>query len=226
MYQINKIDHTCYNLMILFFKVMPNEFCSLDILPPWLVLEVVEVILPYLNIIISASLNEGVFPQSYKLAHVKPLLKKSDVDKDLLPNYRPVSNLSYFSKLLERIVLAQLNDYLNKNEMFSKYQSAYRKLHSCETALTKITDDILRFLDAGKCAFILFLDLSAAFDTLDHNLLLEILQTKFGISGQVLKWFKSYISSRQYRVEIGKSLSDLIAILFGVPQGSILGPFL
>lgn len=209
-----------------FIKVMPNKFCSLDILPPWLVLEVVEVILPYLNIIISASLNEGVFPQSYKLAHVKPLLKKSDVDKDLLPNYRPVSNLSYFSKLLERIVLAQLNDYLNKNEMFSKYQSAYRKLHSCETALTKITDDILRFLDAGKCAFILFLDLSAAFDTLDHNLLLDILQTKFGISGQVLKWFKSYISSRQYRVEIGKSLSDLIAILFGVPQGSILGPIL
>ena len=167
-----------------------------------------------------------VFPQKYKLAHVKPLLKKRNLDKDLKPNFRPVSNLSYFSKLLERCVLYQLNQYLDRNKMFSEFQSAYRKLHSCETALTKITDDILRFLDKGKCVFILFLDLSAAFDTIDHAILLNILQSKFGFSGQVFKWFESYLSSRQYKVEIGKSLSDIMCILFGVPQGSILGPIL
>ena len=160
------------------------------------------------------------------MAHIKPILKKSNLDKDLFPNYRPVSNLSYFSKLLERCVLSQLTNYLNKNKLFCEVQSAYRKFHSCETALVKICDDILRSLDAGKCVFVLFLDLSAAFDTVDHNILLKVLETKFGISGNVLAWFKSYLSSRQFKVEIGKSLSDVICFLFGVPQGSILGPIL
>ena len=207
-------------------KAMPNKFCSLDVFPPWLILECLEILLPYLKIIITASLKEGVFPSKYKVAHIKPILKKSNLDKDVLSNFRPVSNLSYFSKLLEKCVLVQLNEYLNKNKLFCEFQSGYRKLHSCETALIKISDDILQFLDKGKCVFVLFLDLSAAFDTLDHSLLLNILKTKFGISGQALKWFKSYLSSRQYMVEIGKSLSDMMCVLFGVPQGSILGPIL
>ena len=207
-------------------KAMPNKFCSLDIFPPWLIKECLEILMPFFKTIVNSSLRDGVFPSKYKVAHIKPLLKKSNLDKDLFPHFRPVSNLSYCSKFLEKCVQTQLNDYLNKNKLFSEFQSSYRKLHSCETALIKIADDILQFLDKGKCVFVLFLDLSAAFDTLDHNILLTILQTKFGITGQVLKWFKSYLFSRQYRVEIGKSLSDIMCILFGVPQGSILGPIL
>ena len=208
------------------FKAMPNKFCSLDVFPPWLVNECFEILLPYLRTIINSSLNEGVVSDSFKVAHIKPLLKNSALDKDLLCNYRPVSNLSFLSKLLERCVLAQFTKYLNTNEMFCEIQSAYRKFHSCETALIKICDDILRGLDSGKSVFVLFLDLSAAFDTIQHDLLLNILKAKFGIAGKVLQWFESYLFSRQYKVEIGKSISDVICFLFGVPQGSILGPIL
>ena len=207
-------------------KLMPNKFCSLDVFPPWLISECIDILLPYLKTIINSSLTEGVFPESYKVAHIKPLLKSTSLDKDILSNYRPVSNLSYLSKLLERCVLRQFTKYLNTNKLFCEFQSAYRKFHSCETALIKICDDVLRNLDSGKCIFILFLDLSAAFDTISHDILIDILKNKYGVSGQVLKWFQSYLSSRLYRVEIGKSLSDIICFLFGVPQGSILGPIL
>ena len=123
-------------------------------------------------------------------------------------------------------MLKQLVCHLDKNNLFGEFQSAYRRFHSCETAITKITNDILLSLDKKQCTFILFLDLSAAFDTVDHNILLSTLETKFGITGTVLSWLKSYISNRKCNVSIGECFSEGITLLFGVPQGSILGPIL
>ena len=123
-------------------------------------------------------------------------------------------------------MLNQLSKYLESNKTFSSFQSAYRKFHSCETAITKITNDILSSLDNKQCSFLLFLDLSAAFDTIDHSILLSLLQSKYGINGTVLKWICSYLSNRKSYVNINNSFSKGIFLLFGVPQGSILGPIL
>ena len=103
---------------------------------------------------------------------MKPNLKKANLDHDLFASYRPVSNLSFISKILEKSILFQLTNHLDKNNLWNETQSAYRKFHSCETATTKIMDDILKNKDQGKETILLFLDLSAAFDTVDHNILL------------------------------------------------------
>ena len=110
--------------------------------------------------------------------------------------------------------------------MFGCCQSAYRKFHSCETAITKVSNDILNTLDANNNAFLIFLDLSAAFDLVDHDILLKQLSDRFHIKSVVLEWFKSYLKDRSYSVKIGCSISNSILIFYGVPQGSILGPIL
>jgi len=110
--------------------------------------------------------------------------------------------------------------------MFNEFQSAYRRFHSCETAMTKISNDILNNLDNKASTFLIFLDLSAAFDLVDHSVLLKRLKDKFHITSKVLDWFKSYLSDRQYSVKINCSISNGVLIFYGVPQGSILGPIL
>ena len=113
----------------------------------------------------------GTFPLSYKTAMVRPGLKASDLDKDVLNNFRPISNICFLSKIIERCVNDQSVTHLESNNCMGEFQSAYRKFHSCETAITKISSDILCALDKKQCTFLLFLDLSAAFDTIDHTIL-------------------------------------------------------
>ena len=208
------------------FESLSNKFCPLDPVSFQLFKECLPHLLPYVKHIINSSLEEGVFPTCFKQALVNPKIKAQTLDNDEKKNFRPLSNLSFLSKALERCVQNQLLNYLNSNNMFNDFQSAYRKFHSCETAITKITNDLLLSIDNNQCSILLFLDLSSAFDTIDHAILLSILQTKYGLNGIVLKWFESYISNRNFRVNIGKSFSEGICLLFGVPQGSILGPIL
>lgn len=143
-----------------------------------------------------------------------------------MKNYRPVSNLPFLSKLLERIVADQLNEFLLSNCLLPVFQSAYRRFHSTETALLRVFSDICRALDDGNTCLLGLLDLSAAFDTVDHEILLQRLEVTFGIQGLALKWFSSYLSGRLQSVRIEGHCSRLAGLRHGVPQGSVLGPLL
>ena len=154
------------------------------------------------------------------------MLKKSGLDPNILKNYRPVSNLSFLSKTLERISASQLTEYLSANDLFAKFQSAYRENHSTETALLKVNSDIMNALNSKKDVILVMLDLSAAFDTLDHSILLHRLQYRFGVNGTALHWFKSYLSDRTQSISIDVSVSKPFQLTYGVPQGSVDGPIL
>ena len=137
-----------------------------------------------------------------------------------------MSNLAFVSKLIEKAVVDQLNTHLQQNDLVAEFQSAYRGGHSTETALLRVQSDILCAVDQGKAAFLVLLDLSAAFDTIDHDRLLTFMETQLGIGGTVLKWFHSYLYTRKQSVVIDDVVSDTSILKYGVPQGSVLGPIL
>ena len=141
-------------------------------------------------------------------------------------NYRPVSNLKFISKILERVVAVQLQTHLDEAGLMTAFQSAYRKHHSTESALLNIQNDILLNMAKGSVTALTLLDLSAALDTIDHTILLDRLNVYYGISELVLGWFKSYLSGRTHSVKVGSTLSHPAALHYGVPQGSVLGPIL
>jgi hypothetical protein len=200
--------------------------CDLDPIPTPLLVECLDVVLPTLTKIVNDSLVSGIFPDVHKTALVTPLLKKPTLDHNELKNFRPVSNLSFVSKLIEKVVLSQLSAHLKTNHLFNPLQSAYRPGHSTETALVKIVNDLLLALDQGKVSILTLLDLSAAFDTIDHGLLLSRLEHVFGVRDSALLWFSSYLSNRTQTVSINNSTSDPALLRYGVPQGSVLGPVL
>ena len=138
-----------------------------------------------------------------------------------MKNYRPVFNLSFLSNFLEKAVVNQLNTNINSSNTSNQYQSAYRKFHSTETALLKIHSDVLASIDAGRVTALTLLDLSAAFDTIDHTTLLSRLDDWFGVTGNALNWFKSYLTGRCQRIKIGDCLSSKADLKFGFPQESV-----
>jgi len=198
--------------------------CQLDPTPTPLLIEFLDQLLPTITHIINKSILSGTFPDSLKTAVIKPLLKKSNLDQNILNNYRPVSNLSFLSKILEKVILKQLFEYLNTHSLLSPNQSAYRPAHSTETALLKVMNDILTALDRGDVTFLNLLNLSAAFDTIDHTLVYHILSHNYGISGTALSWFQSYITNCTQSVTINNLSSSSSPLSFRVPQGSVLGP--
>ena len=198
---------------------------TVDPAPTKLVLEFTDVLLPVFQKIVNLSLTSGTLPIAFKKAVVKPLIKKPNLDPEVLGNYRPVSNLPYLSKIFERAVANQLQAHLDTNGLHVKFQSAYRRGHSTETALLRILNDLLVMIDGGNNAVLVLLDLSAAFDTLDHTLLLQRLHAEIGLDGSALDWFSSYLSWRSHQVLVGHALSAETP-LCGVPQGLVLGPLL
>ena len=203
-----------------------KKTCSLDPIPTSLLIICLDEILPAVTIIINNSLQSGVVPDIYKHAVITPLIKKQSLDQNVLKNYRPISNLSFISKILERIVLSQMNDYLQQNNLYPKYQSAYRPSHSTETALLDITNHIFQSLDSGNLSILALLDLSAAFDTIDHHILLNRLTNSYGISSTPLSWISSYLTHRLQTVKTNNHTSPSTTLKYGVPQGSVLGPIL
>ena len=157
-------------------------------------------------------------PSSYKEAILTPILKKPDLNTEDLKNSRPISHLSYVSKLIEKVVAKQITNYVSINNLHEPMQSAYRERHSTETALCKIYNDITLSLDHNECVLFISLDLSAAFDTINHQILLA---HRFGITGRCFHWIKSYLDGIKLRVAIDGTLSDSKALHFGVPQGSV-----
>ncbi len=176
--------------------------------------------------IINQSLQSGHVPSALKTAIIRPLLKKPTFDPQTLANYRPISNLPFLSKVLEKVVARHLQDHLKCNNIFEKFQSGFRSAHSTETALVRVTNDLLMTADAGSPSLLVLLDLSAAFDTVDHGILLNRLHHSVGLNNTVLCWFESYLTDRSESVAMGSSRSRSHAVDCGVPQGSVLGPIL
>ena len=200
--------------------------CCLDPLPTHLVKLYAESLLPAITKIVNISLNEGVVPESLKIAVVTPLLKKANLNPNVLKNYRPVSNLSFLSKIIEKVVASRINKFLDDNNLRDPTQSAYRRFYSTETVLLRLHNDICSAADNKKMTVLVLLDLSAAFDTLNHKTLLHRLRYRFGITGFAIKWITSYLSDRSQYVKIGNFRSHTTKLTTGVPQGSILGPIL
>ena len=137
-----------------------------------------------------------------------------------------MSGLGFLSKLVERVAAKQLMSHINNNKLDNPHQSAYKPGHSTETALLSIKNEVHLSLARGEPTALVLLDLSAAFDTTDHNILLGYFKSWFGLGGTVLKWFASYLSDQCQTIKIGSTLSELSKFIYSVPQGSVLGPLL
>ena len=181
-----------------------------------------NIVLP-LEHIFNLSLSTGCCPDLLKIAKVIPIYKKDD--PSLVNNYRPISLLPSISKILEKLVYKRLDSFLSLNNILISSQFGFRKKFSTDFAITKLLDNVIQSLSNKEHAIALFMDLSKAFDTIDHDILLYKLE-KYGIRGIVLSWFKSYLSNRQQFVSIDDANSSYLNIKCGVPQGSILGPLL
>ena len=170
--------------------------CILEPLSVTLLKQHFDLLLPIILKILNLSLESGHFPSSLKTAVLSPLLKKANLDHEVLANYRPISNLKVISKIIEKVVAVRLQKYLEANQLNEPLQSAYKPFHSCETVLVRVHNDILVAIDKRHCVMLLLLDLSAAFNTVDHDILLTRLQSKYSISGIALEWFRSYLTNR------------------------------
>ena len=185
--------------------------------------KIIHFIAEPLSKIFNLSLITGIFPETMKTSKVIPVLKKGD--PHLITNYRPISLLSTFSKILERLVYKRLSDFLDKNNIIISQQFGFRKYHSTETALLYATELLYSFFEKNEYAVGIYIDLSKAFDCLSHDVLLYKLN-HYGVRGVPLQWFSSYLSSRCQYTTYCDVNSQILRIKQGVPQGSILGPLL
>lgn len=176
--------------------------------------------------LINLSFETGCFPTSLKKAVVIPIIKDRRGDVNQLKNYRPISLLNFISKIIERVAINQLDSYIRRNNLENPMQSAYKQFHSVETTLLALQSELLEVLDCGKAAFLILLDLSSAFDTVDHGILLNVLNSRYHVTGTALRWFQSYLAGRSFRVRVGDQYSASRPSTTGVPQGSVLGPIL
>ena len=183
----------------------------------------INILLPLLTKLINLSPHNGIFPDCFKQAIVTPVIKKSTLSKEDLKCYRPVSGLSFLSKLVECVVTAQIRSHMDSLDLGNTFQSAYNVGHSTETAWLCIKNEIHLSLSNGMPTALVLLDFFAAFDTIDHDTLLSFLSVRFGFAGAVLKWFGSYLHDRFQSVRIGSALSNLFKLKVGVPQGSVSG---
>ena len=202
-----------------------SKSCSLDPMPTSFVKGLLPVLLPTIHTIVNKSLQESHMPSALKGAIVKPLLKKPSLDRENFKNYRPVSNLAYLGKLIESVVIEQIDEHLSTFGLHEPLQSAYTPHHSTETAIVRVTNDILCALDRGQCAYLVLLDLSAAFDTIDHQVFLSLLREGYSVTGSVADWMESYLTDRHQIVDINGTFSEKISLKYGFPQGSKIGPF-
>ena len=176
-----------------------------------------------LTLIVNQTLKTGIFPDKLKVSKVIPVYKKGE-NTDIA-NYRPISLLPSVSKIFERIIHEQITDHFNRYSLLFHSQYGFRSNHSTEYAALELVDKIIAQMDNRKTPISIFLDLTKAFDTIDHNILLHKLEY-YGIKGQALDLLKSYLTNRKQYVTYGSVSSDLMEITHGVPQGSILGPLL
>uniref|UniRef100_A0A3B1JMG1 Reverse transcriptase domain-containing protein n=1 Tax=Astyanax mexicanus TaxID=7994 RepID=A0A3B1JMG1_ASTMX len=183
----------------------------LDVMPPQLIKATFDILGPFVLDIINTSLATGMVPAVFKHAVVSTLLKKQNLDATIVSSYRRISKLPFLAKLLEKVVYSQLLPFLNHNSVFETFQSGFKAMHSTESALLKVTNDLLLTVDSGKGAILMLLDLKKQW---------------VGLQGVALKWFKSYLEDWTFSVNLANCYSSSADVRCGVPQGSILGPIL
>ena len=218
-------DATCVSEIELIIA-KTSKTCHLDPMPSKHIKDNILSLASVVTDISNASLSEGVMPNQLKHALVHPRLKKPSLCRNTLNNYRPVSNLPQLSKIIEKVIAARLNTHLCNESLTDTFQSAYKRNHSTETALLCVVNEIRTALDRRQGTVIAMIDLSAAFDTIDHGILLTRLQQRYGIDGVALRWMRSYLSERTQSVVINRVSSNETTLISGVPQGSVLGPIL
>lgn len=217
-------DNVSVDSVINAIRRLPTKSSSSDPLHTSLLKQCVFTLAPFITRLFNVSLSSGVFPRPWKQALVTPVPKKGCRDTFDLKSYRPISNLTVLSKLLERLVSSQIRTFLYSNDLLPTMQSAYRQHHSTETAILKLSSDLLLSIDKDNLCLMCFIDLSSAFDSVDHIILKERLRTSFCFSDSALEWISSFLSDRTQFVKYGSSFSQPKPVNHGVPQGSVLGP--
>ncbi|KAF7249630.1 putative RNA-directed DNA polymerase from transposon BS [Varanus komodoensis] len=205
-------------------RVRPTT-CLLDPCPSWLINNAKHGIGTWILEVVNASLREGRVPAPLKEVVVRPVLKKVSLDPEMATNYRPVANILFLGKVLERVVAGQLQAPLDETDYLDSFQSGFRPRYGTESAFVALYDDLCRERDRGSASLLVLLDLSAAFDTIDHGILLDRL-AGLGVGGTALQWFHSYLNGRFQKVMLGDYGSAPWQLCHGVPQGSILSPLL
>ena len=230
-YYLNKHINTVFNFQTIdeetvrkTIQNLPSKnSCGLDGISSKLIKIIEPAIIKPLTLLINQVLNTGIFPDELKIAKVIPLFKKDD--PKLLKNYRPISLLPTISKVVEKIIFTQLSTYFNENKLIFDNQYGFRPKHSTEYAALELVDRIITQMDKKEVPINIFLDLSKAFDTIDHTVLLAKLRY-YGIHDTALLLLKSYLNNRKQYVEFEDTKSEILPITIGVPHGSILGPLL
>ena len=211
------------DILKIIINLKNSKSTGLDFIDTFVIKLVAKDILPAITHVVNLSIREASYPRAWKLAKVAPLLKKDD---PLNPkNYRPVALLPVLSKILERAIFLQLVQYLDSNALIHPNHHGSRQGHSTATALIHMYDTWVKAVDEGNMAGVMMVDLSAAFDMVDHSILLDKLEL-LGIDRHGLTWIESYLGGRSQCVCVFGALSDFMEIGCGVPQGSVLGPLL
>ena len=200
-----------------------RKACGYDNLPARLLKDAAPFIASPLTHIFNVSMEEGKFPDAFKIAKVTPIFKKGS--KDDPGNYRPISVLPILAKVFEKIVNSRLIDFLEVNNVLFRHQYGFRKKHSTKMSLINLSNSLLKYLDDGQSTVGIFIDFKKAFDTINHKILVTKM-SHYGIRGVVLKWFEDYLYNRSQFIQYKYIESTRMNISCGVPQGSVLGPTL
>ena len=188
------------------------KHCSLDPASTSLVKSLLPLLADTMANMVNASFREGVFPATLKHAIVQQWLKKPKLNPDDLNSYRSISNLSFVSKIVERVAVARFTEHNEAHHLLLKRQSAYRANHSTETAVIAVHDAIIRAVDSDEVCALVILDLSSALDTVDHETLLDVLTRRFGVDGLALTWFSSYHAGRTQTYHYDGQHSELYTV--------------
>ena len=214
---------TVYEILDIVHNLPSKRSSGYDDIDNILLKNIIPYIVDPLFHIFNLSISQGQVPDVMKISKIVPIFKKGN--REELNNYRPISLLPNISKILEKIIYSRVIDFLNRNDILSKYQFGFRKKHSTAHAILSFTEKVSRAIDKFQHTAGIFLDLSKAFDMINHDMLLYKLN-HYGIRGKALEWFRSYLKDRKQFVCINNEKSSLRSVDCGVPQGSILGPLL